>query len=179
MKEDPELHLSAKPAAGHSCNEMISTCNNSAVVINHIFLWSHIIIQYQSVSCGKAAMKHWNRLLPHQSLKWKMSLFSCLSAVSEISPSHNSVAGSVAVAHLTAVWALNKYLPTVKHKHKHPPPPQKKPKKTSVLIVTHLCVSTGSPGYPVPSSAAAVLTGLTDALHSSNKKKNVPNALNG
>lgn len=127
-----------------------------------IFMVTH----HHSISkcelCGKAAMKHRNRLLPHQSPKWKMSLFSCLSAVSEISPSRNSVAGSVAVAHLTAVWALNKYLPTVKHKH---PPPKKQ--KTSVLIVTHLCVSTGSPGYPVPSSAAAVLTGLTDALHSS------------
>lgn len=36
--KDPELHLSAKPAVGcNSCNEIIFTCNNSAVVINHIF----------------------------------------------------------------------------------------------------------------------------------------------
>lgn len=47
--------------------------------------------------------------------------------------------------------------------------------QTSVLIVTHLLISTGSPGYPAPSGAAPAPAALTDALRSSN---NCPNALN-
>lgn len=86
-------HLSVK-SVGHSCTEIIFICNNGAVVIPQMF---HGRTSFSS-NCEPWHCLQWNieagcRLIRACSLKWKMSLFSWVSAVSEISPLHASVAG--------------------------------------------------------------------------------------
>lgn len=129
-------------------------------------LWSqltiHLGVQVRAVA--KAAMKYWNRLLPHQSLQPKMK--KCLSSV--VSPQCRELAlyGTVWLLWLCCAYGIMRDL----HKYSHPVK-QILPKRMSLTSSFKLDL----PVILFPSSAGVVLWVLTDALDSHpQREKNVP-----